>query len=515
MTFRRLYRLSALTILLGTAVGQDQVVRDVRLPGTDEKIFCAVYQPKPHPEGQAGLIIHLYGSGGSHTDFNVGRPPYENFRKFVAERGYWLVVPELGPKHWMNESACQRVDAVIKQWINRENVDPERVHLIGTSMGGGSSLLYVMRRPGKVRSVIAVFPMTDFTRWLQEQPGYRQRVEDAHQISDSNRAEMLETISPLVHLEAFRRTPVLLLHGAKDPVVKAEHSRDFAAGLRSKGYSVVYREAADEIHRDEIAGPFQQELADFLTKPLPITGKTSDWHGFTRHDFEVEGKSVLVVAPDEPAPGRPWVWNGEFFGHKPEPDIALLQRGFHIVYMQVPDLLGCPKAVAHWNDFYDVLTRNHGLAKKAALVGLSRGGLYCYNWAAANPDKVACIYGDAPVCDFKSWPGGKGKGQGSSRDWDLVFQVYGFQNEAEALAYDKNPVDNLSALAKHKVPLLHVYGDADEVVPWDENTGLLAERYRALGGDITLIAKKGVGHHPHGLDDPTPIVKFIVQHSLP
>ncbi len=26
-----------------------------------------------------------------------------------------------------------------------------------------------------------------------------------------------------------------------------------------------------------------------------------------------------------------------------------------------------------------------------------------------------------------------------------------------------------------QVPLLHVYGDADEVVPWDENTGLIAE----------------------------------------
>eukprot|EP00913_Durusdinium_trenchii_P023463 g22041.t1 len=170
-------------------------------------------------------------------------------------------------------------------------------------------------------------------------------------------------------------------------------------------------------------------------------------------------------------------------------------------------------AVRHWNAFYRELTTKYGFAKKVALVGLSRGGLYCYNWAAANPEKVACIYGDAPVCDFKSWPGGKGKGKGSRRDWQLVLKTYGFPEEAAALAYRKNPIDNLTPLAKAGVPLLHVYGDADNVVPWDENTGIIAKRYRKLGGAISLIAKPGVGHHPHGLDDPAPIVNFIARNS--
>lgn len=247
--------------------------------------------------------------------------------------------------------------------------------------------------------------------------------------------------------------------------------------------------------------------------PPKFPGRSSDWHGFQRFDFEVDGKPVLVVAPQKPAAGNPWVWHGEFFGHKPAPDIELLKRGFHVVYMRVPNMLGSPAAVAHWNAFYQELTGRYGLAKKAALVGLSRGGLYCYNWAAANPEKVTCIYGDAPVCDFRSWPGGKGQGKGSPRDWKLVLERYGFANDAEAIASDSNPVDNLAPLAKAGVPLLHVYGDADEVVPWDENTGVIAERYRKLGGSITLIAKPGVGHHPHGLDDPTPIVEFIVRHA--
>ena len=70
---------------------------------------------------------------------------------------------------------------------------------------------------------------------------------------------------------------------------------------------------------------------------------------FDRYDSDVDGKPVLVVVPREAAPGKPWVWHGEFFGHKPAPDIALLGKGFHIVYMSLPDMLGCPEAVAHWN----------------------------------------------------------------------------------------------------------------------------------------------------------------------
>lgn len=248
-------------------------------------------------------------------------------------------------------------------------------------------------------------------------------------------------------------------------------------------------------------------------EPVKFPGQSSDWNGFVRYDFEIAGQPVLVVTPQQSAEGLPWIWHGEFFGHKPQPDIELLRRGWHVVYLKVPNLLGSPIAVNHWNRCYEELTTNYGLARKVGLVGLSRGGLYCYNWAAANPDKVACIYGDAPVCDFKSWPGGKGAGPGSPRDWQLVLETYGFPDEAAALAYRKNPVDNLAPLAEHKIPLLHVYGDADEVVPWEENTGLLAQRYRELGGQITLILKPGVKHHPHGLDHPEPIVEFLAHHT--
>ncbi len=244
----------------------------------------------------------------------------------------------------------------------------------------------------------------------------------------------------------------------------------------------------------------------------PFPGTKSDFYGYDRYQFTYDGRTCCVVTPKTAAPGNPWIWRARFFGHEPQTDVALLARGFHVAYMDVADMFGSPTAVAHWNKFYDYLTHQHGFAAKPALEGMSRGGLIIFNWAAANPDKVACIYADAPVCDFKSWPAGKGKGNGSPESWQRCLKAYGL-TEQQALQYKGNPIDNLQPLAKANIPLLHVCGEADEVVPIDENTRILQQRYEKLGGPITVIVKPGVGHHPHSLKDPKPIVDFILKHT--
>lgn len=247
-------------------------------------------------------------------------------------------------------------------------------------------------------------------------------------------------------------------------------------------------------------------------RPEAFPGKRSSWHGYDRYDFTHDRRRCLVVAPKSPAPRRPWIWRARFFGHEPQADLALLARGFHLVYMDVAGLFGCPKAVAHWNAVYKLLTETHGLSARPALEGMSRGGLIIFNWAAANPTKVACIYADAPVCDFKSWPGGRGRDKGSAAAWRACLKAYGLTEE-QALAYKKNPIDNLAPLAKAKVPLLHVVGLADRVVPVEENTRVVERRYKKLGGKIEVIAKKGCGHHPHSLKDPARIVAFVLKHT--
>ena len=257
---------------------------------------------------------------------------------------------------------------------------------------------------------------------------------------------------------------------------------------------------------------FATEGEAAMQKSDAFPGKKSQWQGFDRYDFSLDGRGAIVVAPKTPAAGRPWIWRARFFGHEPAVDISLLKKGFHLAYIDVANLYGGPQAVGHWNAFYEFLTEKHGLATKPALEGMSRGGLIIFNWAAANPNKVACIYADAPVCDIKSWPGGLGKGSGSHGDWKLCQKAYKLTPENLA-GFKGSPIDGLKPLAKADIHLLHVCGAADKVVPMAENTSVVEDRYKKLGGQIRVIVKPNCGHHPHSLKDPTPIVDFILKHT--
>jgi pimeloyl-ACP methyl ester carboxylesterase len=255
-----------------------------------------------------------------------------------------------------------------------------------------------------------------------------------------------------------------------------------------------------------------QEAAGLSAKAIQaVSGERSTWNGFSRIDFSVDGRKVTVVEPRQVRNGRPWVWHGEFFGHRPIPDVALLGRGHHIVFAAFSDQFGGPAAIAHWEKVYLQLVQHFSLNPQSALVGTSRGGLYCYNWAARYPERVSCIFGDAPVCDLKSWPLGMGNGTRSEAEVAKLMAVYGVENVPRLLEVAVNPTDHLQPIALRHIPILHVSGDADTIVPMAENTEALQKAYQKLGGKMEVIVKPGIGH-VHGLDDSTPIIEFIDRH---
>ena len=180
--------------------------------------------------------------------------------------------------------------------------------------------------------------------------------------------------------------------------------------------------------------------------------------------------------------------------------------------MDVAGLFGNPRAVSHWDAFHAFLSREHRFAPRAVLEGMSRGGLIVFNWASKNPDKVAAIYADAPVCAIRSWPGGKGTGKGHEPSWQACLAAHGI-SEDESVSFAGDPLDRLAPLAEADIPVLLVCGEADQVVPVAENAHVLRKRYAELGGAVEYIGKAGVGHHPHSLADPKPIVDFLLSHT--
>jgi pimeloyl-ACP methyl ester carboxylesterase/lysophospholipase L1-like esterase len=288
-----------------------------------------------------------------------------------------------------------------------------------------------------------------------------------------------------------------------------DKSNLFADGVhpQAPGAFILAATAYNAITGKTHKGDFTTMQKKIQSNPLPTTH--TDWHGFRHYNFKVGKVNCQLVKPEVAAPGNPWVWRARFFGHEPQADIALLKKGYHIGYCDVSELFGSPTAVTRWNEFYKFATTKLKLNKKPALEGMSRGGLIIFNWAAANPDKVAAIYGDAPVCDITSWPGGLGTGDGWKAGWPTCKKLYGLTTDDDAKAFQGNPIDKAADIAKAGIPVLIVYGKADKVVPPAENCLLFAERFKKAGGSIKLIGKDNCGHHPHSLKDPAPIVEFI------
>lgn len=232
---------------------------------------------------------------------------------------------------------------------------------------------------------------------------------------------------------------------------------------------------------------------------VPFDGEKSAWHeGFDRFDFVMDEETLaikpfkapegekfgvrdpvkgqrrcVVVVPKQVAAGNPWSWQGCYWDHQPQAEVELLRRGFHIAYISANANL---KPGREWDAWYEFLTEKHGLSKKPAFIGMSRGGEYAYTWATAHPDRVSCIYGDNP---------------GISR---------------EAMA-------RLGGLATNDVPLLHVCGSIDPIL--GRYSTVIEGIYHELGGRISVMIKDGAGHHPHSLRDPKLIADFITQSVQP
>jgi hypothetical protein len=102
-----------------------------------------------------------------------------------------------------------------------------------------------------------------------------------------------------------------------------------------------------------------------------------------------------------------------------------------------------------------------------------------YAWAIENPHKVAYIVGRNPAL--------------------------------RSLMTKSSPLENLEPLAKAMVPLLHV---CDKTDPWfNEQTKIVEQRYKELGGEITVIVNEKDARSPLASATLTRAVDFILHRA--
>ncbi len=234
-------------------------------------------------------------------------------------------------------------------------------------------------------------------------------------------------------------------------------------------------------------------------KILPLPGELLTVHGCTA--FLSAPITSVTTGP------MPWVWYAPTLPGLPHEEKWMFEQflaaGIAVAGIDVGESFGSPAGRALFTNFYDALVRTRGLSTTPALLARSRGGLMLYNWAVEHPESVACVAGIYPVCDLLSYPG-----------LELACGAYGLTaGELAAQLAEHNPVDRLAPLAATHVPIFHLHGDQDTVVPLPQNSGELAARYRAMGGAVELKIFPGKGHDRwSGWFYSQELVDFVLRH---
>ena len=219
-----------------------------------------------------------------------------------------------------------------------------------------------------------------------------------------------------------------------------------------------------------------------------------------KEEFEYNGYKATVLIPDN-FNGK-WVWKTEFFYAFDQAEQQLFSMGYARVYYEISDMYGSKRAIRLMHLFHLYLIEKYGFKNRPYLFGFSRGGLYAFNYALYYPEYVEKLYLDAPVLNLKSWPP-----RGTEEHSGLLTEY--FLNEETFEKYAFSPIDRLKEFVKNNLPVMIVAGDSDEIVPHQENSEIMVNYYREHGLKIEYILKPRCGHHPHSLEDVSPIIRFI------
>ena len=220
--------------------------------------------------------------------------------------------------------------------------------------------------------------------------------------------------------------------------------------------------------------------------------KVDKFHGFDRVVFDFQGYEAWVVCPEgETKAGTPWTWTMQwataFFPRTNVPD--MLRAGYHHVTIITFEHKMNETGLRVSADFQKFLVEKLGFAPKAFLIGMSWGGFFSTRYAARYPQNVAKIYLDCPLLNL----GGRAGGKVGIGPWE--------KDAPEDWTDDpRMPINLAKPLADAKIPILLVYGGADNILTPELNSKIFIPRFKKAGGDITVVYRYAYGHHPHGVE---------------
>lgn len=171
----------------------------------DRSISYRIYFPQGYSGESAGfpMLFFMHGAGETGTDLDLlERATLPRFIKEGLELPFVTVCPQC-VEMW----DVRILDPLLDEVIDRFNVDPARVYITGSSMGGQGTWMLANVAADRVAAIAPICP--SFT---------------------------------LIDPENFRGLPVWVFHGAMDSVVPIEETDRMIALLRNAGCDVKFTE---------------------------------------------------------------------------------------------------------------------------------------------------------------------------------------------------------------------------------------------------------------------------------
>ena len=239
------------------------------------------------------------------------------------------------------------------------------------------------------------------------------------------------------------------------------------------------------------------------------------WNGFQLERFQFENKDALIVSPAEGTSVGRLAIKTVYWDAFPEAiELDLVKHGFHLCYIKSDHRWGAVEDIDRMARYVRFVSDKYALQRRVVPVGMSCGGLMAIKLADKYPEIISCLYLDAPVLNYLSCPGcfGDAKREDVKIVVDEVLNALKMESISQLIAYRQMPLDALPNLIASKIPSVLVAGLADRVVPYHENGKYLQDAYIASNVDFEYYLKPGCDHHPHGLENNAPVLRFILTH---
>jgi len=240
--------------------------RDIVFQASDGMVLHGWYFPA---ERAAGSVLVLHGNAqnlSTHVN-SVLWLVKEGFNLFIIDyRGYgWSGgEPDLDGVH-------RDADAALEKLFSLPETDPDRIVVLGQSLGGSIAVYTVARSPRKerIRALVIDSAFSSYRRIAREKLDsfwltWPFQYPLSWTVSDSYSAESwIGQVSPV---------PVLILHGLDDPVVPTHHGRLlFDAARDPKQFWLTARPGHIQSFGDDAV---RSQLARFLDEALRQQGGT-------------------------------------------------------------------------------------------------------------------------------------------------------------------------------------------------------------------------------------------------